>query len=221
MKATKAFSLFILGLATLGANLAAADQTKKARSNDLASEYILKDNGDLFRIIKSNGNKCQITNRVQDFKVSQHPRDAAMIYFIKNGDLYVLNNNWQSRKPCPEAITKSIMSGVKKIDGKYKYTVVSNTDTEIVNLALDDSFSRQFVAWDNKKVVFKSGNVVDYQNHGKYGVRGAPFSSYVAFALTRDRCIIKVKGKDPENSKADCSRYFDSIREFKEVNGIK
>ena len=57
----------------LASGFAFADTTKNARKNDVADSYILADSGDLFRMVK--GNKCQITNNVSSFKVSQHPND--------------------------------------------------------------------------------------------------------------------------------------------------
>lgn len=110
------------------------DIVKRARNNDVASEYILKANGDLFRIVS--GNKCQVTNGVEDMKISAHPNDTAMMYFIKEGDLYILKNA-ETHGQCPKADKKVLMPNVARSGSNYKYNVVSNTNTRVVNVALD------------------------------------------------------------------------------------
>ena len=91
--------------------------------------------------------------------------------------------------------------------------------TTIVNLALDNK--GVFKAWDNKKLVLKQSNVVDYKMNGNFGAKGKPFSSYVAFLIDGNGYILKVKGKSPEKSKWDNSRTYRSIKEFKKANNLK
>ena len=84
---------------------------KQARSNDIASSYELEHDGDLFRIMKDKKKtRCQITTNVSEIKISQHPKDVGMLYFKKNGNLYILRDQDTERgKTCP-ATDKSIMA---------------------------------------------------------------------------------------------------------------
>ena len=190
--------LLVTGLST-----AQAAQSKKARSNDLASEYILDDRGNFFRKVR--GNKCQITNRVESFKVSQHPNDAAVAYFKKDGDLYVLHNASRSGQ-CPKTSKKVIVEDIKK------YSVISSTNTTVVNLTLDRN--GKFLGWDNKRAVVRAYNVDTYKHNECFGVKKKSFKSYVAFAIDRHGSVLKVKGHNPGSSKWSHKTY-DSIKDFK------
>jgi len=181
---------------------------KKARKNDVAEDYTLNANGDLFRTV--NGNKCQITNQVLDMKVSSHPDDVAMLYFIKDEgkpNLYVLHNIKDAAASCPKTSKKKIQDDIEMDGRKYKYSVVSTTDTSIVNVGL--SKNGLFLAFDKDKAVVNEKNVVDYMMHPKYNVKGQPFSSYVTFLINRAGNIFKVKGKTPADSKWDQSKHKD------------
>lgn len=207
----------VVGAAATGAFTKAEE--KQARDNDVASKYILKENGDLFRMVR--GAKCQVTTKVKDFKISMHPTDSAVIYYTREEgtdfagrpilNLYVLHNAGRTGD-CPPASKKKIMDNVKK------FTVTSNTNTTIVNAA--SSKSGQFAAWDDTRALINLNGIKDFQMHQNFGVSGKPFSSYVLFALTDEGYIIKVKGNDVQNSKPDLSRKYKSISEFKEVNRI-
>lgn len=215
---------FLVLLATLvGANAFAGDDiVKNARKNDVATQYILDSSGNFFRIV--NGNKCQITNRVEDFKVSSHPNDAAMVYFIKNSDLYVLHNAERTGQ-CPKASTKVITSNVAHTynsrsnqNTNYRYNVVSNTKTAVVNVALD-SYGTLEVWGNNSRLAIAQG-IQDYSMYNYYNVKGKPFNSYVLFALRSNKCILKVDGDNVNQSKDDCSRKWSSIKEFKDANSL-
>ncbi len=186
------------------------DVTKQARSNDVASQYTLDDRGNFFRQVGRN--KCQITNDVEDFKVSQHPNDVAMVYFIKKRDLYVLHNTVRTGN-CPKASTKVLQNNIAKKHGDYRYSVVSNTDTTIVNVALGEN--GRFTAWDDTKLVLDQSRVADYTMHGKFGVKGAPFSSYALFLINETGNVLKVKGNNPAGSLWDTSERFLDLAEFK------
>jgi len=188
-----------------------AAERKQARANDVASEYVLENNGDLFRIIRGTDIKCQVTTRVSDFKISQHPNDVAMIYFKRDGDLYLLRNG-DRRGQCPIANKSVLVTGVRK------YSVVSTTDTTIVNVALSNS--GELAAWDNTNVRVSKSNVSDYKMYQYYGVSGKPFSTYVLFAINYGGSVLKVKGVNPEESKWDESRRFSSIDDFMVLNRL-
>lgn len=185
------------------------DQTKNARSNDVASRYVLEDNGNFFRFVGNQ--KCQITNNVDSFKVSSHPNDAAMVYFERDNDLYVLHNASRTGN-CPKASKKVITSNVAK------YNVVSSTQTTIVNLAL--SKSGTFTAWDNTTPVVSKTGVKSYSMSQCYGVSGKSFSTYVAFAINSAGHIFKVKGKSPGSSNWDTSARYNSVDEFVRKNNV-
>lgn len=190
-----------------------AEDTKKARKNDVATEYQLKDNGDLFRVVS--GHKCQVTTKVLDFKVSQHPNDVAMIYFVRDENtpnLYVLHNA-ETTGNCPKTSKKLIESDLAKKNGEYRYNVVSNTDTTIVNVSL--ARNGDFKAFDDKALVLSQRNVADYVLHNSFGVRGAAFSSYVLFALNDGGFVLKVKGQTPAASNWDLSERYSNLQEFK------
>ena len=216
---------FMLVLAVFSTS-AMADKTRNARSGDVASQYTLETDGDFFRTV--NGNKCQITNKVEDFKISMHPSDKAVVYFIREEsnssssyetyNLYVLHNASRTGQ-CPKASKKKIVSDVAYVDGKFKYNVVSNTNTTIVNVALNAN--GQFTAWDNNQVVLTQNNVEDYTLHNKFGVSGAPFSSYVVFAINDDGYVLKVKGKTPSSSKWDRGTQYSDLADFKRSNRIQ
>lgn len=211
IRLTKSLFATALVLALSAASGAQAkDIVKKARANDVADTYVLTDEGTLYRTV--NGRRCDVTTNVDNFKISQHPNDRAMVYFKKNGDLYVLGRSAPSYS-CPKANTKVLMENVKK------YSVTSNTQTTIVNAAL--SKSGKFVAWDNVAPVLTVSGADDYQMNQNFGAEGKPFSSYVAFVHSdRGGSVMKVKGITPSASKWDSSRYYSSIRDFKEANGL-
>lgn len=156
---------------------------KEARPNDRAEAYLLLRNKDFFRVFTAERGrivKCQITNAVEDFKVSSHSDDAAMIYYRRDGDLYVLNNGSGFDGDCPSQVKKKIMDDVEK------YNVVSNASRSddsnqvIVNMAL--SRQGRFVAWFNSDVAARLSGIQSYQMNNCYGSRGKNFSNFVAFA---------------------------------------
>jgi hypothetical protein len=204
---------FILALVLAVPATANAASPKEARSNDVAASYILEDNGDLFRIMRANGAKCQITNDVTSFKISQHPTDRAMIYLERRGDLMILGKDIAVRgSNCPKATTKVLMRAVAK------YSVVSSVDTTIVSAGLGKNGT--FKAWNDRALALWNPNVREYSHNGNFGQPDRPFSSYVIFARGADGDILKVKGKEPASSKWDAGDYA-SILEFRERNHIQ
>lgn len=186
---------------------------------EIADSYTLMPSGDFFRDV--NGIKCQITAKVDDFKVSQHPKDAALVYFIKGGDLWVVK---PSPEPafgnCPQTAAKVIMSSVARSGSNYDYWVTSDIHTTVVNSARD--VSGMFRAWDNEYPVYSSGSrVVDVDMNQCFGVDGKSFNTYVAFLLTRSNTVIKVKGdpSDRDFSNEDFGAYS-SLNQFRSKNAV-
>lgn len=210
--------LFTATFATLPAN--AEDDVKRARANDIVDEYILEDSSKLVRRIGKL--KCDVTTKVVDFKISMHPKDDAMMYFIKEGDLYELHNTGAATPgQCPKAEVVLAMKNVAKIDGKYKYNVVSSTNTKIVNMALDKEGNLK--AWDNEKLVLTQNGVADYKMNICNDQPGAAFSRYVAFAEDAYGRILKVDGDKPEESKFSPESYLysgNAIKDFKDREGV-
>lgn len=214
----KLFSFILLALSIALSVSAGEVKERKARNNDRAERYILDENGNFYRTVKVTRQgkekeiKCSITNRVEDFKVSQHPNDEAVVYFIRESDLYVLHNAEGETNDCPTASKKVILNGVKKINGEYRYHVVSSIHTTVVNTALDSWGN--FVAWDNKQAVAFFKNIEDYRLNQTYGTDKA-FNSYVAFLYKLTQQVIKLKGLDPASSK-ETSEKYGSLKEFVE-----
>lgn len=204
--------LIVAGLLTLTTVSAFATTVKNARSNDVASKYILDDSGKLSRIMKGSGLKCDITTKVANFTVSAHKNDVAMIYFKKNGNLHILTNARGDLSQCPKANQGLLVAGIKK------YTVVSNTSSEslVVNMTLDNGGN--FKAWDNTHSLFTVKGVREYVNNSCFGQRGASFSSFTAFALKFDGSVVKIKGGLVE-AKAD-NNYYASLQDFKASNRV-
>ncbi len=197
----------------------AADITKKARSGDVASEYTLEEDGDLFRQIGKH--RCQITTNVQEFKISKHPGNTAMIYFVKNDDLYVLHNAEQTGQ-CPKANRTKILDDVAKVGGKWRYTMVNTTKTTIVSAALSSAGGGTFTAWNNDEPVLETSNIENYLMNVCYGTPGKRMTTYVAFLLTKDNKIVKVRGKGSQAGQTvvDNTRTYESVQEFKQVNKV-
>ena len=188
-------------------------ECKEARKNDTADRYMLGHDGTLYRRI--NQVTCAVTSGVQSFKISQHPKDVAVIYYKKNNDLYLVNKDKEvrGRGQCPsaEGNTKRLMKNVRK------YTVTSNVDTTIVNAALDEN--GLFSAWDNVNVVYKDSSVEDFQMNECFGVKGKSFNSYVLFTLDRFDHISKVKVTKEKYLKDESkvtTEKFTSISKFKD-----
>jgi hypothetical protein len=202
----------ILISALLMSTLTIAQESKQARANDVASKYTLKKNGDFFRTIR--GNECQITSGVENFKVSQHPKDVAVAYYKKAGDLYVLHNVAGDTSQCPKTSKNMIVGSIKK------YTVVSSTKTIIVNMTLDRN--GRFLAWDNKKALLELNSINTYVNNDCYGVDGKSHNSYVAFAISNSGKVTKVRGGENGivQTVVDSSTRYADIEDFKRSNNV-
>ena len=204
----KFLSLTVLAITALTFAGPAFAETKKARDNDLVDSYELED-GKLSRQI---GNmKCDVTNGVTSFKVSQHPQDAAMIYYMKDGDLHYLKNPAgavRKNGQCPKAEKAMLLANVKD------YTVVSSEKTKIVNMALTEG--GRLVGWPNtgRPLVDKQG-IKTLKMNPCNDKAGYSFKRYVAFGEARDGTVLKIEGDKPEDS-AFTPERFDSISEFKE-----
>ncbi len=188
---------------------------KQARKNDVADMYLLTANGDLFRTV--NGNLCQVTNGVTDYKVSQHPNDAAVMYYTRNGGLWILNNENRGGGQCPGTIKKELLPNVDKDN----YKVVSNTHTTIVNAALDNG--GRFVAWDNVRPVYQDGGVAEFQMNPCYGQQGKSFSTVVLFTRDQGGAVTKVRvegGAYLRNNSNETTRRYQSISDFKKAEGV-
>lgn len=196
-------------------------ECKLARKNDQgASKYLLMESGQLLRITDDNGIKCTIDQDVLDIKVSQHPKDAAVLYYTKKSDLgkklVVVNNvDGDFAGKCMKVTKKVLVDNVKE------FSMVSNSKTTIVNAALTKS--GEFLAWDNNAVVYRDFGVVDYQMNTCYGSEGKSFSSYALFTLDATGTINKVKGEASSGkyikSPADNGRYG-SIRSFIDARNV-
>ncbi len=185
-----------------------ASQTikKNARKNDIADSYELDKNGNFYRYIGKR--KCQITNNVDSFKVSQHPEDEAVVYFVKDRDLYVLHNASFSGN-CPKTSKKNILHNVKK------YSIVPSAKTNVVNVALDNNGI--LVAWGNSSRLYRIYGIENYHINNCFG-SGKSFSSYLLFASNMFFNIV-YKIKSNGDNKAHPG-FYESISDFKESVGV-
>lgn len=209
----KLLSLSVLAITAITFAAPAFAEPKKARDNDLVDSYELLDNSKLVRRI---GNlSCDVTSGVTSFKVSQHPNDAAMIYFMKDGDLHYLKNPAgavRKKGECPKAEKALLLANVKD------YTVVPTQKTEIVNMAL--THEGRLVAWPNTgRPLVDVNGIKELKMNPCNDQAGFSFKKYVAFAESRDGRILKIEGDKPSDS-AFTPESFDSIGDFKEKQNV-
>ena len=176
---------------------------KNARFGDVASQYVLRADGGLFRQVGKN--LCQVTSEVDDFKVAQHPDDPTAIYVVKNGGLFALTIGADARESeCPKAHLDSLITALDRGGGAWLYKVVDRKDTPISLVAQDTS--RRVTAWDGRGVAVYVEGAVAFKINECFGSKKS-FSSYVAFVLDGEGRVSKLGGKDPRKSKADPARY--------------
>lgn len=190
-------------------------ECKNARRNDYASQYLLDRAGNFYRLV--NNRKCQVTANVVDFKISQHPSDAAVVYYkTTKNELFVVHNQSTQLGDCPPVSKKSIMTAVKE------FSVVPSQKTTIVNAAL--STGGQFTAWDSVNSVYRDFNITDYQMNQCYGVSGKSFSSVVLFTIDRSGAVTKVRmqsnGLYIKDSSNTTSRSYASLQDFKQTERV-
>lgn len=190
-------------------------ECKNARKNDFADQYILDRKGNLFRLV--DGQKCQVTDKVTSFKISQHPTDSAVIYYERENDLYVVHNQGTKSGNCPSVSKKKIMSNVKE------YSVIPNRDTFIVNAAL--SSSGQFSAWEDVKPAYTDNNVSDYVINTCYKQKGKSFNTIVLFTIDRSGFVTKVRVEEGSfgytyNKSNETDRRYSSLQDFKEKERV-
>jgi hypothetical protein len=181
-----------------------------ARSNAVVDQFLLNDSGDLFAYISRSRLLCSVTNAVSDMKVSGHPRDNAVLYFVRQGDLYIAHNVRSNGRNCPDMSKKELLRNVKK------YNVVSNTATTVVNTAL--SRGGEFLAWDNNRVVYHDRLVQDYLLNRNYASSSKAFNSYVAFTIDYAGFVTKVEGQASYNAlpgSKETKKRYSSIQQFK------
>lgn len=186
---------------------------KQARAGDPAEAYVLKQNQRFYRVFS--GKLYWLDDRVEDFKISQHPADAAYVYYIRKGNLKVMDQGERQYQ---------IEEGIKHDtgSGRYKYNVIPSDQSLIVNTAL--TVKGKFIAWGNTKVLYSSeraqlGPIKDYRINPGFA-SGKPFSSYVVFLIDYNGFVTKIRGKNPEDSKTDYSRSYHDLKEFMKVNDI-
>lgn len=215
-------ALLALASAALTTSAASAktvgsDIVKQARETDIASEYVLKSNGALFRKI---GNQlCQVTNDVDDFKIAQHPNDPTLAYIVRNGALEALTLQPEAgpAAQCPKAELSTLVTALERTDGKWVYKVIDRKDTPLSLVAQDAT--GHVTAWDDRGVAVTVEGVVETKMNTCFGAKKKAFSSYVAFAIDGDGLVSKIGGKDPRKSKLDQTRYA-SIDAFLTQNKV-
>jgi len=193
------------------------DVTMSARRGDIASQYILREDGSLFRQIGRN--LCQVTTEVDEIKVPQRADDSVAAYVVRNGALMALR---PTRTPvpegtCPRAQLDSLVGSLDRAeDMKFSYQLIDRTDTPITMVAW--GLDRRFTAWDARGIAVAVDDTQWFRVNDCFG-SSKQFGSYLAFARTRDGRVIKIGGKNPRKSKADAQRYA-SIDSFLSTNHV-
>ena len=171
---------------------------KTARHGDVASRYLLREDGHLFREIS--GTPCEVTTDVSEFKIADNPSDSAAVYLVKKGALYALTTPTPDQvNNCPKAELTQL---VPAIDA---YAVVNRKDTPIALVARDTT--GKMTAWDAKGPAVWVEGTTEMRLNSCFGAKNKSFSSYVAFAIDGNGVVSKIGGKDPRHSKADRRRY--------------
>jgi hypothetical protein len=171
--------------------------TKTARRGDVASRYLLRNDGHLFREIA--GTPCEVTADVAEFKIADNPSDPSAIYLVRKGALYALATPTPDQtKSCPKAELTQLVPAIDS------YTVVNRKDTPISLLARDAS--GKVTAWDAKGPAVWVEGTTQMRLNKCFGTKKS-FGSYVAFAIDSNGVVSKIGGKDPRHSKADPKHY--------------
>lgn len=214
----KFFAVLVLGSLSFSFT-ALADDVKTARSNDVVEKYVLKSNGVFSRVLSGARGKdlsCAVTSNVSDFKISQHPNDAATAYFIKSGDLHFVKNSKKGARKgnCPPADTGALMGNVKQDGGKYQYGVIPSTKSEYVNWALDGTGT--FHAWKNSGLPMKIQNVSDVSTVECFGQSGKAFSKKILLLEKRDGNILAME----DDGDVKSQNIKTSIKHFRVVKDV-
>jgi hypothetical protein len=184
----------------------------KVSSRD-GRRYIMHKSGKFFRFVV-NGvttTKCQITTDVAHFKISQHQKDVAILYFLKKRfvpkvgtsaartaqDLWILRADTSTSQPCPAVNSGVIMSDLfleqnSDVNAKVgRYTVTPNAaenlNTKVVNMALGFPIqgTSELRGWDDRFLTVSEQGIKEYVMNTCYGVSAKAFRRYVAFALKK------------------------------------
>ena len=177
--------------------VAGTSVVKTARRGDLASRYLLREDGHLFREIA--GTPCEITTDVSEFKIAENPSDPTAVYLVKKGALYALTTPTPDQAAgCPKAPLTQLVPALDS------YVVVNRKDTPISLVARDAA--GQVTAWDAKGPAMWVEGTTEMRLNDCFGTKKS-FGSYVAFAIDANGVVSKIGGKDPRHSKADPKHY--------------
>jgi len=187
------------------------DVTMSARRGDIASRYVLREDGSLFRQIGRT--LCQVTTNVDEIKIPQRADDSVAAYVVRDGELMALRPTRGAvpEGTCPRARLDSMVRALDRAeDMKFSYQLIDRTDTPITMIAW--GADNRFTAWDARGVAVAVDDASWFYVNDCFGSR-KQFGSYLAFIHTRDGRLIKIGGKDPRKSKTDARRYasFDSF----------
>ncbi len=170
---------------------------KTARHGDVASRYLLREDGHLFREIV--GTPCEVTTEVSDFKIADNPSDPTAVYLVRKGALYALATPTPDQAgSCPKAELTQLVPAIDS------YAVVNRKDTPISLVARD--VAGTVTAWDAAGPAVSVEGTTEMRLNPCFGTKKS-FGSYVAFAIDGHGVVSKIGGKDPRHSKADPKRY--------------
>lgn len=160
---------------------AAQVETKEGRDN-LRYE---RDGVDFYVNLR-NGQKCQITTNVDDFKML--PRGGHVLaYETKAGELVMLRHGDDNARQCYSQRDRK--TDVTDQQARVvKWNVINAADVPVVLIALDkNGFVKMYDTNGNEVSNLGIRNVEDYRLHPCHGKRGVPFNSKIAFAYGNGR----------------------------------
>jgi hypothetical protein len=181
---------------------------KTARSGDLASQYLVDQQGGLFRMVGNQ--KCQITSGVSDVKIPAHTADPSMAYFVAGNTLFALDPG-QPSGSCPKASKR------KLVDDVAQFSLVSSSQSDLVMVALDRS--GRLSMWDSAGDRTFLDGVSDFALNSCFGARGKAFSTYVGFAIDDSGNVTKLSGTIAGAPRPD-GRSYSSLDEFRRGNRV-
>lgn len=188
----------------------AAVESKEGRDN-LKYER----NGTDFFVLLRNGQRCQITSNVSDFKML--PRGSHVLaYETTLNELVMLRLGDDEAQQCYSQRDRK--TDVTDQQARIvKWNVVSAAEVPVVLIALDkNGFVKMYDIHGNDVSKLGIRNVEDYRLHPCHGKHGVPFNSKLAFAYGKGRVMtIESNGRavlDPGN--------YSSASDFIERNKI-
>ncbi len=198
---------------TVSAKVQCSDKlrdAKESHGNDKVVKYELYESGDFFRIMPD-GKKCQITTKVESFKMARMD-DSAALYFLRDGNLSALYPVRSYSNQCPNKSDEIIADSVNR------YTIPSENLLSIFAFGIRYNNDLIYVVPSPHKggspysYYRLDGPFKDYLHNTCYNQNGKSFNSYIIFALRQDGRVLKVK-ENMDNKLTE--KTYKNLQDFK------